>query len=57
MTRNQIRNADTIQQLGDLMIKLDNGFSRPFQLRLRKSSNQINDEEEEEGEEEDSQNS
>ena len=38
MTLDQIRKAETVSDLGDILLKLDRAFCKPFILKLRKPS-------------------
>ncbi|TNV74050.1 hypothetical protein FGO68_gene25 [Halteria grandinella] len=50
----RIGKAETPQGIGQILIDIDAGFSKPFYLRMRKAKNEENDEEEDGGSENES---
>jgi len=43
LAKDQIRKADNVQDLSEAVLKLDRGFSHPFELRLLKNNNNLDE--------------
>ena len=43
LAKDQIRKADNVQDLSEAVLKLDRGFSHPFEVRLIKKNNNLDE--------------